>query len=111
MWKVLELTSHGDKDVVIKESRLVELLVQMTCECDGHFDVVKREERGQQLKYYMQCRSCAGLRTFVNTDDTGLVDAVVEGEMVKGLNREHLATVLHSLVGGNTYSTYRYVLY
>ena len=77
------------------------LLLQITCDCGGSFDLVDKKTKGVQLHYIMQCRKCSGFRSFKTCED-GLVDAVVDGGVVKGLSRDNLRIVLLALIGGLT---------
>lgn len=83
------------------------LLLQITCDCGGSFDLVDKKTKGVQLHYIMQCRKCSGFRSFKTCED-GLVDAVVDGKEVKGLSRDNLRIVLLALIGGLTFTQHSY---
>lgn len=105
--QAIEVLGAEVRTVPLKEEHLVGFLLQMSCECGSQFNLVHREERGLQVRYYLQCNRCRGMRVFANIDDTGLASVTVDDKIVKGLRVDLLETVFVALLGGNTYTTYR----
>ena len=110
-FQALSILGSAENTVTVRERDLIQMLLEVRCECSGHFNLVHKEQSGARIRYFLQCGSCQGMRTFSNAEDGNVVSVVVDGDRVKKLNRDHLESVFFALLGGNTYSNHRYSLF